>query len=192
MKLSLQKNDARARWIIIGVSVIVFMAVSVLGRYKLDVNLGFDEHVFARANAVINTLVAVLLIAGLIAIKSGKQTVHRNIMLTAILLSSLFLISYICHHLFSGEARFGDSNHDGVLSESEKLAAGSIRYAYYVLLGTHIVAAGIILPFILFTAYRALTGEYNKHKKLAKVTWPVWLYVAITGPVVYLLISPYY
>jgi putative membrane protein len=113
-------------------------------------------------------------------------------MLTAMALSVLFLVSYICHHLLAGEARFGDINHDGILSESEKVAAGPVRYMYYLLLGTHIVLAGIVLPFILFTAYRALINENAKHRKLAKITWPIWFYVAVTGPVVYLMISPYY
>jgi putative membrane protein len=79
-----------------------------------------------------------------------------------------------------------------ILSEAEKLAAGSVRYIYYVLLGTHIILAGIVLPFILFTAYRALIGENAAHRKLAKITWPMWFYVAVTGPIVYLMISPYY
>ncbi len=113
-------------------------------------------------------------------------------MLTAMVLSILFLVSYICHHLFAGEARFGDINHDGLLSESEKAAAGSMRYIYYVLLSTHIILAAIVLPFILFTAYRALINENAAHRKLAKITWPIWFYVAVTGPIVYLMISRYY
>ena len=113
-------------------------------------------------------------------------------MLTAMFLSVLFLISYICHHLLAGEARFGDVDHNGLLSADEKAAAGSLRYVYYALLGTHILLAGIVLPFILFTAYRALIDENEAHRKLAKITWPMWFYVAVTGPVVYLLISPYY
>jgi len=192
MNISLTKDDKKARIIIIVLSFIVFAAVAVLGRYKLNVPLGFDEHIFAKANAVINTIVAILLVAGLVNAKKGNYTTHRNIMLTAIVLSGLFLISYMCHHLLAGEARFGDINHDGILSEAEKAAAGSIRYIYYVLLGTHIILASIILPFILFTAYRALIGEYAKHRKLARITWPIWFYVAVTGPVIYLLISPYY
>jgi putative membrane protein len=192
MNITLKKNDAKARNLIIAFSIIVFAAVSFLGRFKLNVDLPFDEHIFAKANAVINTLVAILLIAGLITIRKGQQTTHRNIMLAAMLLSVLFLVSYICHHLFSGEARFGDLNHDGVVSADEKLAAGSIRYVYYAILSTHIVLAGIILPFILFTAFRALIGVYPLHRKLAKITWPIWLYVAATGPIVYLMISPYY
>ena len=113
-------------------------------------------------------------------------------MLTAIVLSVLFLVSYICHHLFAGETKFGDINHDGVLSDDEKLQAGSLRIIYYFILATHIPLAAIILPFILFTAYRALTGEYERHKKMVRITWPVWFYVAVTGVIIYLWISPYY
>ncbi|MFL5772896.1 MAG: DUF420 domain-containing protein, partial [Flavisolibacter sp.] len=147
---------------------------------------------FAKANAVINTIVAVLLVAGITTAKRKKYIIHRKIMLTAMFLSVLFLLSYICHHLLAGEARFGDIDHNGVLSEDEKATAGSLRYIYYSLLGTHILLAGIVLPFILFTAYRALINENEAHRKLAKITWPMWFYVAVTGPVVYFLISPYY
>jgi len=190
--LTISKNDKKARIIIFSFSIIIFILISALGKYKLNVNLGFDEHIFARANAVINSIVAVLLLAGLYFAKTGRYTTHRNIMLTAMALSVLFLLSYVLHHLFAGEARFGDVNHDGIVSEAEKTSTGSIRYFYYVLLSTHILLAGLVLPFILFTAYRALINENAAHRKLAKITWPVWLYVAVTGPVVYLMISPYY
>ena len=99
-------------------------------------------------------------------------------MLWAIGFSVLFLVSYICHHLFTGETSYGGS--------------GLIKLVYYFILITHIVLAGIILPFILFTAYRGLTAEFHKHKKLARITWPLWFYVAVTGVIVYLMISPYY
>jgi putative membrane protein len=192
MSLTITKNDKRARAIIFIFSAIVFILISALGKYKLNVDPGFDEHIFAKLNAVINSIVSVLLLVGLFFARTKRYTIHRNIMLTAMALSILFLISYILHHLLAGEARFGDLNHDGILSDSEKLAAGSLRYFYYALLGTHILLAGIVLPFILFTAYRALINENDKHRKLAKITWPIWLYVAVTGPVVYLMISPYY
>ena len=103
-----------------------------------------------------------------------------------------FLVSYIAHHLLAGEAKYGDANHDGVVSPDELLAIGNTRIIYYTILATHIFLATVILPFILFTAYRGLTGEYPKHKKLARITWPLWFYVAVTGPVVYFMISPYY
>ncbi len=187
-----KKNDRKATILIILFSLFIFIAVSVLGRVTLNVDLGFDPHIFARANAIINSVVALLLLCGFIAVKAKHYLLHKRIMLTAMFLSILFLISYICHHLFAGEARFGDMNHDGVLSETEKTHAGSVRMVYYFILGTHIPLAGIVLPLILFTAYRALIGEFNKHKRLVRITWPVWFYVAVTGVIVYLMISPYY
>lgn len=178
MGLMLTKNDRKAKGIIYTLSFVVFAAVVLLGRVKLDVNLGFDEHIFAKINAVINTLVAALLVAGLVTAKNGNYATHRSIMLAAMVLSLLFLVSYICHHLFAGETTFGGQ--------------GTIRYVYYIILITHIILAAIILPFILFTAYRALINENERHRKLAKITWPIWFYVAVTGPIVYLMISPYY
>lgn len=189
---AIQKNDRKANLLIITFSAVVFAAVVLLSRFQLKVDLGFDVHLFAQANALINSLVALILVVALVAVKQKAFTLHRNLMLGAMILSILFLVSYICHHLFAGETRFGDLDHDGILSESEKAAAGSARIIYYVLLGTHIPLAGIILPFILYTAYRALTGEYPRHKKLAKITWPVWFYVAVTGVIVYLMIQKYY
>ena len=189
---SWKKNDRKASILIIAFSVVVFAAVSVLGRVTIPASLGFDVHLFAKANAVINSLVVLLLLCGLVAVKTKHYFLHKRIMLTAMVLSILFLMSYICHHLFAGEARFGDTNHDGVLSESEKANAGSARIIYYFILGTHIPLAGLVLPFILFTAYRALIGEFDKHKKLVRITWPLWFYVAVTGVVVYVMISPYY
>lgn len=187
-----KKNDKKARVLIFTFSAIVFAAVVALGRVKMNADLGFDVHLFAKLNAIINSVVAVFLLAALLAVKMKNYKLHRNIMLSAMLLSVLFLLSYICHHLFAGETRFGDVNHDGLVDELEKTAVGNSRMIYYIILGTHIPLAGIILPFILFTAYRGLTAEFKQHKKLARITWPVWLYVAVTGVVVYLMISPYY
>ena len=192
LEAAITKNDKKAYWLIGIFSVVVLGAVVALGSFKLNINAGFDVHVFAKINAVINTCVAVLLVSALVAIKKDKYQLHRNLMLTAMFLSVLFLISYIAHHLLAGDARYGDINHDGLLSIQEKAKVGGMRVVYLLLLATHIVLAAIILPFILFTAYRALTSEWPAHKKLAKYTWPLWLYVAITGPIVYYLISPFY
>ena len=172
-----KKNDARARLLIFTFSAIVFAAVVVLGRIQLQVDLGFDVHVFAKANAVINSLVAVLLVAGLVSVKSRNYMLHKKLMMAAMVLSVLFLVSYIAHHLFAGETKFGGT--------------GTIRTVYYLILFTHIPLAGLILPFILFSAYRALIGEWSAHKKLVRYTWPIWFYVAVTGVIVYCLISPY-
>jgi len=187
-----KRNDkvaARLIWII---SIAAFLAIAALSGVKLNAKPGFNPHVFATFNAIVNSCVVLLLIAALIAVKSKKFILHKKIMLAAIILSVLFLISYVCHHLLSGETKFGDMNHDGILSPDEKVLAGSLRYVYYFILITHIPLAAVVLPFVLFTAYRALSGDYEKHKKLVRVTWPLWFYVAITGVAVYLLISPYY
>ncbi|MBP7555846.1 MAG: DUF420 domain-containing protein [Chitinophagaceae bacterium] len=187
-----KKNDKKARILILVFSAIVFTAVVALSRVKLNIDLGFDIHIFARINAIINSIVSVLLVAALLAVKSKRYTQHKKLMLTAMVLSVLFLVSYICHHLLAGDTVFGDLDHDGILSEAEKSHVGSARILYRLVLFTHIPLAGLILPFILFTAYRAMVGEWEKHKKLARITWPVWLYVAITGVLVYWMISPYY
>lgn len=171
-------NDKKANILIISFSVIVFLAVVALGRISLKVDLGFDVHLFARANAVINSGVAILLVAALWAVKAKKYALHKRLMMTAMVLSILFLVSYIAHHLFAGETSYGGE--------------GLSRILYFIILFTHIPLAALILPFILFTAYRGLTGEYSRHKKIARITWPVWFYVAVTGVVVYWMISPYY
>jgi putative membrane protein len=188
----LVKNDKKAKAFIWIVSVIVFIAVAMLSKIRWNVNLGFDPHLFARINAIINSAVTVLLLAALLAVKKNFYLLHKRLMIAAIILSLLFLVSYICHHLFAGETKYGDINHDGIVNTDEKTLAGSSRLVYYFILSTHIPLAATILPFILFTAYRSLTGEYERHKKLARITWPVWLYVAISGVMVYLLISQYY
>ncbi len=175
---SIQKNDRTAYSLIGVVSFVVFAAVVLLKQIKLDVSLGFDVHVFARINAFINSTVSLLLVLALVFVKQKKYALHKNTMLAAIVLSVLFLLSYIAHHLLSGNTAFGGQ--------------GAIRSIYFFVLITHVILAAVILPFILLTSYRSLTGEYAKHKRLAKITFPVWLYVSITGVIVYLMIAPYY
>ena len=172
------KNDRRASTLILTLSFVVFIAVVILGRVQIPLGDSFDVHVFAKFNAIINSIVSILLIAALVAVRKGNFIAHRNIMMTAMVLSVLFLISYICHHLFSGDTKYG--------------GAGAIRYIYFFILITHVFLAAVILPFILFTAYRGLISEWPAHRKLARITWPVWLYVSVTGVLVYLFISPYY
>lgn len=192
LKPSIAKNDRLANWLIGIFSLVVFIVVVVLGKFKLEVELGFDVHIFATINAFVNASIALVLVAALVAVKKKNYELHKKFMITALVLSIFFLLSYIAHHLLAGEAKYGDSNHDGIVDEAEKLAAGAMRLVYLVILITHIILAAIILPFILFTAYRGLTSEFNAHKKLARITWPLWFYVAVTGPIVYFMISPYY
>lgn len=156
----------------------MFFAVVVLNRVQVPTDGTWDIHVFAQVNAVINTLVSALLLVGLFTAKARRWQAHRTVMLSALVLSVLFLVSYILHHLFAGDTPFGGT--------------GAVKVIYYIILITHIVLAGGSLPFILITAYRALSAQYPAHRKLAKRVWPVWFYVSVTGVVVYLFISPYY
>ena len=179
MKAELKKNDKLAKTLIYLVSAVVFLVVVSLRYLKFtNVDLGFDVHLLAKANAIINGTVSVLLVAALVAVKSKNFELHKKLMKGAIFLSVIFLVTYIGHHMFAGETEFPKEN--------------SMRGVYLVILSTHIVLAAIILPFILFTAYRALIAEFSEHKKLAKYTWPIWFYVAVTGVIVYFMISPYY
>ena len=125
-----KKNDARARLLIFSFSAVVFAAVVVLGKIKLPIEPGFDVHVFARVNAAINTLVAALLLGGLLAVRSHQYKLHKRMMMAAMLLSILFLVSYIAHHLLADETSFGGT--------------GAMKYIYYVILFTHIPLAGLI------------------------------------------------
>ncbi|HWB62423.1 MAG TPA: DUF420 domain-containing protein [Chitinophagales bacterium] len=178
LKAVLPKNDKAANWFIGVVSAVVFSAVVVLHYGVLPVRVGFDAHIFAKLNAVINFTVSVLLVAGYVLVRQKKYVAHKNVMLVSIVLSTLFLLSYIAHHLLTPETHYGGE--------------GAIKYFYFFILITHIVLAAVILPFILMTSYRSLSGEFAKHKKIARVTYPIWLYVSVTGVLVYLLISPYY
>ena len=179
MKAELKKNDKLAKTLIYIVSAVVFLVVVSLRYLKFtNVDLGFDVHLLAKANALINGTVSILLVAALVAVKKKNFEAHKKLMKGAIYLSVLFLVTYIGHHMFAGETEFPKGH--------------SLRPFYLIILSTHIVLAAIILPFILFTAYRALIAEFPAHKKLAKYTWPIWFYVAVTGVVVYFMISPYY
>lgn len=174
----LQKNDKKAKWIIGIFSFVIFAAITSLGAIKLNIKLGFNPHIFATINAIVNTMVTLLLAAALIAVKQRKLLLHKRLMLSAMALSIVFLVSYICHHLLAGDTKYGGQ--------------GAMRYIYFFILITHIFLAAVILPFILFTAYRALISEWPQHKRIARITWPIWFYVSMTGVLVYLFISPYY
>lgn len=183
LRPSLKRNDKLALWLIISFSIVVFLVVSalhplnkVLGFHSGD--FSFDVHIFAAANAVINTLVTVLLLAAYYLVRRKRYRAHRNTMYAAMIMSIVFLVSYITHHILSGDTHYGGT--------------GMVRRIYFALLYSHILLAAVILPFILYTAYRGMTGDYGRHKKLSRWTFPLWLYVSITGPVVYLMISPYY
>lgn len=179
--------------VIIIVSIAIPAAVAFLILVpQVKVDFGFNTRTLPLFHAILNSSTAILLIASLWFIRHGQVTAHRRTNWIAIGLSTLFLVSYVIYHASNPSTRFGDLNHDGILSDAEKQQAGFMRYIYYFILSTHIALSAVIIPFVLFTLQRAYQKNFDKHRKLAKITWPLWLYVAVTGVVVYMMISPYY
>jgi len=186
--------ESKFKGSIIAVSIIIPIAVAVLFSVKLK-DFGFDVEPLSFLPPIyagINGLTAVLLVAAVMAIKKGNRKLHERLMTFAIACSVVFLVMYVAYHMTAESVKFGDTNFNGNLDEAEKVAVGGIRYLYYFILLTHISLSVIIIPMVLFTYVRALAEQFDKHKKLAKITFPIWLYVAVTGVVVYLMISPYY
>jgi len=179
---------------IIAVSIIIPIAVAVLFTVKLkDFGINVEPLSFLPPiYASINALTALLLIMGVLAIKNGNRKVHERLMTLAIACSVVFLVMYVAYHMTADSTKYGDINADGLLDETEIANAGWMRMVYFFILISHIILSIAIIPMVLFTYVRALAERFDKHKKLAKITFPLWLYVAVTGVVVYLMISPYY
>ncbi|MEP6806942.1 MAG: DUF420 domain-containing protein [Flavobacterium sp.] len=180
--------------LIIAVSIIIPVAVGLLFVIKLkDFGINVEPLSFLPPiYATTNGLTAIALVLGVIAIKNGKQKLHERLMTSAIALSLAFLVMYVAYHMTADSTKFGDLNHDGILDAVEKAKIGAVRYLYVFILLTHIVLSVVIIPFVLVTYVRALAQRFDKHRKIARITFPLWLYVAVTGVIVYLMISPYY
>lgn len=140
----------------------------------------------------INAVCSVLLILSLVFIKKGNINAHKITNIVTFILSAIFLVFYILFHLYEKDTKFGDIDHNGVLSVAELAAVGSTRYIYFFILATHIILAVVVLPLILVSFYRGLKMQVELHRKIVRWSYPVWLYVAVTGVIVYLMISPYY
>lgn len=162
-------------WIwILSIAVPVVVAILFTVRIPGVERLGFLPPIYATTNAI----TAVLLILALIQVKKGNYKTHKKLMIAAISLSVLFLALYVAYHMTSDSTSFGGE--------------GWIRYVYFVLLISHILLSIVVIPFVLVTYVRAISGNFVMHKKIARITFPLWLYVAVTGVIVYLMISPYY
>jgi putative membrane protein len=179
---------------IIAVSILIPIAVAVLFTVKLkDFGIEMEPLSFLPPiYASINAVTALLLIMGVMAIKNGNRKVHERLMTLAIACSVIFLVMYVAYHMSADSTKYGDINADGLLDATEIANAGSMRMVYFFILISHIILSIAIIPMVLITYVRALAEHFDKHKKLAKITFPLWLYVAVTGVVVYLMISPYY
>ena len=176
-------------WIwIVSIAIPVVVAILFTVRIPGIERMGFLPPIYATVNA----LTAIVLIMAIIEIKKGNRKTHERFMKLAIGLSVIFLLMYVAYHMTSDSTKFGDTNGDGTLSDIESSALGVVKYVYYFLLFSHILLSVTVIPFVLITYVRAINGDFKMHKKIAKITFPLWLYVAITGVVVYLMISPYY
>jgi len=186
--------EKRLRTPIIFVSILIPVAVAVLFSVKLkDFGIIVEPLSFLPPiYASINGLTALLLIMAVLSIKNGNQKVHERLMTMAIACSVVFLVMYVAYHMTTDSTIYGDVDGNGFLDAKEKTNAGSTRNVYLFILLTHILLSVAIIPLVLITYVRALARTFDKHKKLAKFTFPLWLYVAVTGVVVYLMISPYY
>jgi putative membrane protein len=171
--MNVQSNGFRK--LIIAVSILIPLVVASLFRVKVE---GYDFSFLPPVYATINGLTAILLIIAVIAIKNGKRKLHESLMKTCIILSAAFLILYVLYHMTSDSTPYGGT--------------GMWRGAYFFILITHILFSIIVIPLVLFTFVRALSADFERHKALARITFPIWLYVAVTGVIVFLMISPYY
>ena len=187
--LQLAKKLNRIAWV---VTAAVLLLVGLMRRVKIELPDGWDLSFLPPFHASVNALTAVVLLVAFYFIKQKNITAHRKAIYVAMELSVLFLLSYVAYHFTSPEIKFGDINLDGIVDPSEAAQVGGTRTVYLLLLITHISLAGLILPFILFTFIRAYTGQIDKHRRMAKWVFPLWLYVAITGPICYLMLMPYY
>jgi putative membrane protein len=178
--MAMTEEEKKYKGIIWTLSIIIPLAVAALFGINLP-KMGYDVEPLSflpPIYATINGLTAVCLVIAVSAIKKGNVKLHENLIKLCMVFSSLFLIMYVGYHMTSESTKFGGE--------------GAIRYVYYFILVTHIILSIIIIPFVLFTFVRGIAGAYERHKKLARITYPMWLYVAVTGVIVYLMISPYY
>jgi len=170
-----QEKEEPYRRLVIIVSIVVPLLIAVLFGVKVP---GYDLTFLPPIYATINGITAVLLVAAVIAIKSGRRTIHERLMKTCMILSGIFLALYVLYHMTSDSTSYGGQ--------------GPLRYVYFFILISHILLSIGVIPLVLFTYLRAWRGDFVRHRKLAKITFPIWLYVAATGVIVYLMISPYY
>lgn len=178
--MAMTEEEKKYKGIIWTLSIIIPLAVAALFGINLP-KMGYDVQPLSflpPIYATINGLTAICLVIAVSAIKRGNVKLHENLIKLCMVFSSAFLIMYVAYHMTSESTSFGGE--------------GTIRYVYFFILVTHIILSIIIIPFVLFTFVRGIAGAYERHKKLARITYPMWLYVAVTGVIVYLMISPYY
>lgn len=194
MAFQAASNERAIRWTTYITTIVICGLVAILNQKWIPHPDVFPSFIYKlpALNAFLNGTCSVLLLFSLWAIKKRNIELHKKLNLTAFILSALFLISYVTAHYFIPDTKYGDVNHDGIMSLDESAAVSSIKPVYLIILLTHIFLAIVVLPMVLLSFYYGLTDQREKHRKLTRFSYPIWLYVTITGVVVYLMISPYY
>lgn len=189
-----KQNDKTVFKIVLAATLLVCALVVILNLKLIPVPDTFPSFIYKLPllNAILNGTCSVLLIASLMAIKKRNITLHKKLNLTAFFVSALFLLSYVTAHYFIPDTKFGDINHDLLLDANELSLVSSIRPIYLTILLSHIFLAVIVLPLVLTSFYFGLKDDREKHKKITRFSYPIWLYVTVSGVIVYILISPYY
>ena len=189
------RNEALARqlnrlaWVL---SAMVLFLVALMRKVKIPLPEGWDLSFLPAFHALLNTCTSIALLLALYFIKRGRVLLHQRMIYLALGLSVVFLLSYVSYHFFVPETLYGDINRDGLLSKEELMAVGKMRGVYLVLLLSHIALAAGSFPFILFALIKGYTGQVEAHRRMARWVWPFWFYVAVTGPIVYWMLRPYY
>lgn len=194
MALLTVQNERTVKTIIYGTTVLICAIIVILQQKILPHPETFPSFIYKlpMVNAILNGSCSVLLIFSLLAIKKRNITLHKKLNLTAFALSALFIICYVTAHYFIPDTKYGDVDHNGIMSAEESAAVSGIKPFYLVILLSHIFLAAIVLPFVLLSFYYGLTDQREKHRRITRISYPMWLYVTITGVVVYLMIAPYY
>jgi putative membrane protein len=187
-------NEKAVKWTIYITTVVICLLVMILNQKWLPHPQTFPNFIYKlpALNAILNGSCSILLLLSLWAIKRRNIDLHKRLNISAFILSTLFLISYVTAHYFIPDTKYGDLDHNGIMSPEESVAVSGIKPMYLVILLSHIFLAIIVLPMVLLSFYYGLTDQREKHRKLTRISYPMWFYVTITGVVVYLMISPFY
>ncbi len=189
-----QLSEKRVKIIIYSTTVAVCALVVVLNQKWIPHPDSFPHFIYSlpKLNAFLNGSCSILLLFSLWAIKNKKIERHKKLNISAFILSVLFILSYVTAHYFIPDTKFGDLNHDEIMSPEESNTVSGIKPLYVIILLSHIFLAVAVLPMVLLSFYYGLTDQREKHKKLTRFSYPIWLYVTVTGVIVYLMIAPYY
>lgn len=191
----MKENKVLAKKLNIAASIISVLVIALVGVMRVPaakIHTEIDFSFLPPMHALFNSIVALALLAALYFVKQKDIAKHQKMINTAMVFSFLFLLSYVTYHFTTPETLYSDFDFNGIVTDAEKARSGGMRTVYFTFLASHILLAGVSLPLILFTYIRGFTGQVERHRKLAKWIWPIWFYVAVTGPICYFMLRQFY